>query len=101
MENRCIPLWHMLAEFDIVDNLDSSALLDFVKVDLAKCILSIVADDVKYTINNKNLDPFGDFNGGLQQFQIELDNKHFSGQVINSLPDVLKRMYRAYYDLDY
>ena len=73
-----------LAEFDIVENLDSSGLFDFVKVDLLKCIFSIVADNVKYTINNKNLDPFGDFHGGLQQFQIELDNKHFSSQVINS-----------------
>ena len=89
-----------LRDSDMFDNLSLDGLKDFVTGDLLECAWSIVWDNIRYVKDFEDLDPYGTFDGGFKAFREELNAKHFCSHIYASFPDVIKKVYKIYYDLD-
>jgi len=81
-----------LKDYDVTDKISG------ITYDVIGCIWSIAMDQVKYYVNKKEMDPFGDFDQALQTFGKELDGNGFDPEFRKTLPDAINQIYEAYYD---
>ncbi len=83
--------------FDCLDEIgDLSGAFSSGLIDLGAFVWSNAWEQIKITVTNKHLDPFGDYDLALQTFQSEVEKK-FGPRYANQIPDVINKIYRAYF----
>ena len=80
-----------------LEEIDIAGLLKKIPYDFLGCVWSIAWDQVKYSINSKNLDPFGDFDLALQTYQKEITKHGFSQDIADAFPGVINDIFLDYY----
>ncbi|MBQ3979981.1 MAG: hypothetical protein II634_04230, partial [Lachnospiraceae bacterium] len=74
-----------------------ASVLEKIPFDFLGCIWSMTWDQVKFSINSKNLDPFGDFDLALQTYQKEITKHGFSQDIADAFPGVINDIFLDYY----
>ena len=74
-----------------------ASVLEKIPFDFLGCIWSMTWDQVKFSINSKNLDPFGEFDLALQTYQKEITKHGFSQDIADAFPGVINDIFLDYY----
>ena len=69
-------------------------------LDVVFFVADAIIDTAKCFINVKVKDPFGDFNVALQTYQDEIVAHGFSEDIANTFPDVIDKIFEAYYKIN-
>ncbi|MCR5376151.1 MAG: InlB B-repeat-containing protein [Lachnospiraceae bacterium] len=74
--------------------------MDIGALDVVFFLSDAIIDTVKCFANVKVKDPFGDFNVALQTYQDEIVAHGFSEDIANTFPDVIDKIFEAYYKIN-